>query len=801
LTKPTALQEGGELDSSDIDPAVTKLAAAQTALSEAEERANKLRLERNAANMARNAMAAQVEHLIEERAYLARELAKAYRRPWRPIKYSLNYGALKLLSAAAAPIAESAATRFSRSADRRNPGRFDRFLEPPKPVEFIAPPEPIEGILTSEDAPRITEADVRAITLPTSANPVVSVIIPCYGKAQLTLQCLRSIAENPPKTPFEVLVVDNASGDSEVALLKGVSGLRLEINPVDLGFLKSCNRAATLTKGDYLFLLNNDTVVISGWLDPLLEVFDQFPDAGLAGPKLLFPDGTLQEAGGIIWNTGDAWNFGRSDHPDRPQYNYFRETDYISGCAILIPRGLWETLGGFDERYAPVYCEDSDLAFRVRAAGKKVYYCPFSTIVHLEGMTNGTNVQTGLKAHQVRNTEAFRERWRETLCRDQFPPGHEIMRARDRSRGRKIALIVDHYIPQPDQDAGSRTMMAMIESLLESGFLVKFWPDNLNHDQDYAPILQRMGVEVLYGHLSFEEWIQENGEAISLALLSRPTVAPPYVPLLRAESKARIVYYGHDLHFQRMRMQAEKTNDALLAEQANEIEAIERSLWREVDVVLYPSPDETAVVRPSARKAATVIPYAYDDFGENCEPPQNHEIIFVAGFAHPPNIDAALWLVNEILPLIREKEPLATLSIVGANPTEAVRALASESVKVTGRVSEEELRAAYARARVALVPLRIGAGVKSKVVEALREGLPLVTTTVGAQGLPGVDGAASVHDDPQEIADATVNLLRDDALWRAASAREVDYARRHFSRDAFRQSFLEAIGEEETVGD
>ena len=266
-------------------------------------------------------------------------------------------------------------------------------------------------------------------------------------------------------------------------------------------------------------------MVCEGWLEPLLAVFDRFPDAGLAGSKLLFPDGTLQEAGGIVWDDGSAWNYGRSDDPDKPEYNYVRETDYISGCAILIPRALWEKLGGFDEVFAPAYCEDSDLAFRIRAAGRKVYYCPFSEIVHLKELSLGKDVTSGIKAYQIENTKKLYERWRETLSREHFSPGAEVMRARDRSRDRKTALIVDHYIPQPDQDAGSRTMVAIIECLLYAGYIVKFWPDNLAYDPEYTASLQSLGVEVFYGFgVSFDDWIKQNGDAISLAVLSRPAV-------------------------------------------------------------------------------------------------------------------------------------------------------------------------------------------------------------------------------------------------------------------------------------
>ena len=415
-----------------------------------------------------------------------------------------------------------------------------------------------------------------------------------------------------------------------------------------------------------MFFLNNDTLVCEGWLEPLLRVFDQFPDAGLVGSKLLFPDGTLQEAGGIVWNDGSAWNYGRADDPDKPEYNYVREADYISGCAILVARGLWRELGGFDELFAPAYCEDSDLAFRVRAAGRKVYYCPFSAIVHLEGASQGTDVTSGIKAYQVANTRKLYDRWRETLTREQFPPGQEIMRARDRSRERKTALIVDHYVPQPDQDAGSRTIAAIVECLLHAGYVVKFWPDNLTYDAGYTEALQGLGVEVFYGMgLFFDDWIKENGAAVGLAVLSRPTVALRYIGPLRRHSKAKVVYYGHDLHFQRLGMQAERAGDTELAAEAKAIEKTERLIWRRADVVLYPSPEEATAAAPGSARAAAIIPYAYDEFGDRPRPANNHEILFVAGFAHPPNVDAAGWLAREIMPLIRERIPDATLALVG----------------------------------------------------------------------------------------------------------------------------------------
>ena len=784
--------------SRDVGDLAAEREAACQAQAAAEARATQYETERDSALAARDSLRAVVAHLTSERVDLAAQLKRTYERPWRPIKYALSRRLLRILSAATAPIFGRMSARFARSAERRSPGRFDRYFAPP------GAPAPrrmrLGPIQTSEDKRPLRSADVEGVRLPTSERPLVSVIIPCFGKPWLTLQCLKSIAKFPPAAPFEVIVVDDASGDPGIQILKQVAGLRLEINSTNLGFLKSCNRAAGLAKGDYLFFLNNDTLVCERWLEPLLAIFDRFPDAGLAGSKLLFADGTLQEAGGIVWDDGSAWNYGRSDDPDKPEYNYVREADYISGCAILIPHSLWQRLGGFDESFAPAYCEDSDIAFRIRAAGRKVYYCPFSAVVHLEGLTQGRDAKSGIKAHQIENTKKLYDRWRETLSKENFPPGFEIMRARDRSYDRKIALVVDHYIPQPDQDAGSRTMIAIIECLQYAGYIVKFWPDNLAYDPDYARSLQSMGVEVFYGFgLYFDDWIEQNGHAISLAVLSRPAFAARYIGPLRRYSKAKVVYYGHDLHFQRMRMEAQRTGDAQAAIDAAAMEEIEKSVWRRADVVLYPSPEETAVVSSLSTRAATIVPYAYDEFADGREPATNREILFVAGFGHPPNVDAAVWLAGEIMKMIWAQVPDATLSLVGANPSQAVRALAGPRIEVSGRVSEDELRTRYARARIAMVPLRTGAGVKSKVVEALREGLPLVTTSVGAQGLPGIEQCIRIADDAPGLAEAAVKLLLDGALWRNASRLQLEYGRAHFSRAAFRRSFLDSIGDPETA--
>ena len=163
----------------------------------------------------------------------------------------------------------------------------------------------------------------------------------------------------------------------------------------------------------------------------------------------------------------------------------------MSGAAILLPRALWSELGGFDERYVPAYYEDTDLSFRIREAGLQVYLQPASRVVHHEGVSNGTDTGAGIKAYQVRNAQVFFERWRSVLEAGHFANAEQVFLARDRGQfKRQTVLVVDHYVPQPDRDAGSRATWQVLEQLVAHGCNVKFWPDNLHFDPGYTPALQ-----------------------------------------------------------------------------------------------------------------------------------------------------------------------------------------------------------------------------------------------------------------------------------------------------------------------
>ena len=631
--------------------------------------------------------------------------------------------------------------------------------------------------------------DYASLTFPQWDKPQVSIVIPVYNQFDYTWHCLESILKNSEDCTYEVIIANDCSTDLTTRLEEIVSGVRMITNKENLRFLLNCNHAAEYAKGEYILFLNNDTQVQPGWLRPLISLMEKDSAIGMVGSKLLYPDGYLQEAGGILWRDGSAWNYGNRQNPEDSEFNYVHEADYISGAAIMIRASLWKEIGGFDQRFVPAYCEDSDLAFEVRRHGYKVMYQPQSVVVHFEGISNGTDLASGQKKYQVDNQQKFLEKWKNELEKDHFENGTNVFLARERSRNRKHVLVIDHYVPQYDKDAGSKTTFMYLKMLVKKGYQVTFLGDNFYPHQPYTSVLQQMGILVLYGPKYAEnckEWLIENLPYFDVVYLNRPHITIKYIDLIKEHATGRIIYYGHDLHFLRIHREYELSGDKKLLEESEKWKEQELYIMHKADMNYYPSEVECTEIHKIDPEipVKAITAYVYDRFQNIAYMPEKRDgLLFVGGFGHTPNLDAVQWFLDKIYPEVYQTTH-APFYIVGSNAPKEITELTTEGVVVKGFVSEEELQQLYSSCRMAVVPLRYGAGVKGKVVEALYYGIPIVTTSVGAEGIEGVDDIVAVQDEEKALIETITKLYDNQAALIEMHNKSQKYICDHFSTDA-----------------
>lgn len=629
--------------------------------------------------------------------------------------------------------------------------------------------------------------DNLELEFPSAGSPRVSIVVPVYNDYRVTVHCLQSVLRHTAAGQYEVIVADDGSSDLTATIEARLKGIEV-VRGGNLGFLRNCNRAAARARGEFVLLLNNDTAVTAGWLEALLEVFDD-PAVGAAGPKLLFANGALQEAGGIMWRDGSAWNFGRMDDAGKPAYNYVKDVDYISGACLMVRHSLWQQLGGFDERFVPAYYEDADICFAVRESGYRVLYQPASSVFHFEGVSNGTDLTAGVKQHQVTNQQVFADKWQAVLERDHYPNAEHVIWARDRSANRPCVLFIDHYVPHYDKDAGSRSTFMYVKLLLAMGYRVQFMGANFFAHAPYTLDLQQHGVEVLVGESiarGLDAWLGEHAPYINQIFLHRPHVAEQFLPHLKKLTACPpINFVGHDLHYLRIGREAEVLGDPALHKSADSWRQREYAVFDQVDRIYYFSQaetDEIASHRPDLALRTIPLHALEEKSLPDYAPTQPQHLLFVGGFNHPPNVDAARWFVEDILPRVRATVPGCHFHLVGSNPNSVVKALASDHVTVHGYVDDAALEALYREVGLAVVPLRYGAGVKGKVLEAVQHNVPLVTSTIGAEGIPDADVVMWIADEADAIADAVTGILDGSADVTGRMARYSDWLAQHFSR-------------------
>lgn len=615
------------------------------------------------------------------------------------------------------------------------------------------------------------------LSFPPCERPRVSILIPTQDQLGHLAACLASLERtiDPERTPYEVVIAFNGTDSGATGtFLKSVSGIRAIPLALNLGFGGGNNYAANRARGEFLVFLNDDAEVEPGWLDALLGMADSSGDIGGVASRILFLDGSLQEAGGIIWSDGSTRPLGRLAPPGSLAFSFVRPVDYGSANGLLVRRDAFLALGGFDPRFFPAYYEDVDLCLGIRhRLGKEIVYEPRAVIRHAEA---ASTPDSGFRSFLFRrNQRQLCEKWGFVLAA-YAPPEPEsplaVAQAVQRRRRNPIrVLVIDDRVPDAGLGSGFGRTVQLCADLNDKRFATTLYPSDRSHPPR-ANTVAGLGVDIIESDLTDHLSHPEN--AYDAVVISRPHNADIFLGQLRkAFPNVPVIYDAEALYHKRLWTQAKletdpQRRDAHVSE-AQAMERCETGIASSVDRLVAISPDERDWLQEIAGHAPVDLMVPFDE-SVRMSPAalaDRADAVFVAGWLAgdgSPNVDALRWYCRYVVPLVRKAIPAFRTLVTGKDPPVQLRHDVDDLVVFTGFV--RSIADVYGAARIAIAPIRVGAGVKIKTMEALQYGVPVVATPIGAEGLGLNDGVEiDVTDDPEEYARRIVTLMTDAGAW------------------------------------
>jgi GT2 family glycosyltransferase len=628
------------------------------------------------------------------------------------------------------------------------------------------------------------------LTLPTSDAPEVSILLVLFNQAELTFQCLRSL-QFALDRPSEIIIADNASSDRTHALLDRIDGARIIRNAENLHFLRGVNGAAADARGKYLLLLNNDTRVTPGAIAAAVERLETEADLGAVGGPIELLDGTLQEAGSVIWADGTCRGNGREGDPMQSDFQFRRDVDYCSGAFLMMPRALFEDLGRFDEAFAPAYYEETDLCMRIWESGRRIAYEPRAHVTHFEFGSSSTSASA--LALQAAHHKVFVQRHKAELLATHHPAGSSMLQARMRGRFEGRVLIIEDQVPYPQLGAGYPRAMDIVEAADAAGWFVTLYPliyGDVDWRAAYAPGVVPRGVEIAAecGAPLLVEFLRERAGYYDAVIVSRPqnmvtfrealAQAPEFISLDRVIYDAEAIVALRDQTLAQMSGRGADLEPAVeaevkLAHGAGQVLAVNA---QEAETFRKWGAGQVSVLGHGLAARPTAQPFE-----------ARRDLLFVGALDadREPNADSLIYFVREVMPILDDvMGPDYVLRIAGRCGAPKVRELAGPRVELLGRV--EDLTPLYDRSRVFIAPTRYAAGIPMKVHDAAAAGLPVAATPLLAEQLGWSDGEALVvGGSPGQFARAVQRLYTDAALWERVRAGALARIETECSPEAF----------------
>ena len=617
------------------------------------------------------------------------------------------------------------------------------------------------------------------LNFPPIKHPEISIIIIFYNRVELTLNCLYSLLRTPFQS-FELILVDNNSSDQTRTLLQRINGAKVILNDQNLHYLLACNQATKIAQGNYLLFLNNDTQILGDSISSAFNTIKSSEDIGAVGGKLILPDGTLQEAGSIIWQDGTCLGYGRGDSPNAPQYLFKRAVDYCSAAFLLTRRDLFLQLGGFDQDYQPAYYEETDYCIRLQKIGKKIIYDPNVNILHYEFASSSN---TGSSDHAIalmeKNQQLLKEKHKDWF-KSQYPSDlKNLIFARTQAREKqKRLLYIDDRIPHPWVGSGYTRSHSILSHLVKLDYAITLYPGDLRYLEDwstiYADIPQTVEVMRGYGLVMLEDFLRERQGYYDLVFVSRPHNIKHLNSILVKENflnSAKIIYDAEAI-FSIRDYEYKRLNKINFTEEERQKAITEEiKLAKNSHHIITVSPQEKQQFIQQGYTNVSILGHTFSPYPTPKPFAERQNLIFVGSIyeLESPNADSVLWLTHEIFPLIQNQlDQTIELIIIGNNTVEEIKQkinnLNNSSIKLLGKI--DDLIPFYNQARLFVAPTRYAAGIPHKVHEAAAYGLPIITTSLIAQQLgwnPEIE--LLVADDPVNFAQQCVKLYQDSTLW------------------------------------
>lgn len=638
-------------------------------------------------------------------------------------------------------------------------------------------------------------ASGEKLGFPATENPVLSVLLVLYNQAHLSLLCLRTLLENAD-VPFELIVVDNASGDRTGELLERLENVRVIGNTENLGFVKAVNQGAELATGEFLLLLNNDAFIEPGALGAAIEVLREDASAGAVGGRIELLDGKLQEAGNIVWRDGSCAGYGRGENPKDGAFRFRREVDYCSGAFLMFRTAQFRELGGFDEAFAPAYYEESDFCLRLRRQGLRTMYEPRARVRHYEfASTGGMNAAVAL---QEKNRALFREKHAEFLTGQPAADPTRTLYART-SNGNPNVLLIDDAVPHASMGGGYPRCRHIVSLLSRMPLNVSFLPlhfPNDNWGEVYRTLPENVEVLLDRGRSGLAQLLAQRAGFYQYVMVSRPTNMAFFNQVLKSlprEARQFDIFYDAEAVFAgRELLWRELQGESVDEDEKKRVISEELESATEASAVLTVSEAEADLFRERGHDRVLVLGHGMEPVAEPAPFDARRGLLFVGALKdeHSPNVDSLLWFVCNVLPLIERDIPEIDLTVAGHTAAPSLVSIERPNIHMKGRL--ESLEGLYRDSRVFIAPTRFAAGIPHKVHEAAAHGVPSVVTPLLARQLGWRhERELLVGDSPQSFAEQCLRLYRDAGLWERISAAGREAVARDCSEERFRKTLEE----------